>query len=125
MRFRLYTYLSAGLCSAFTACLPVSADTGGEALFKAQCNVCHTIEKGGEKRQGPNLWAIMGRTVGSIEGFPYSGGLKEASWTWTRERMDQWLADPHSVFADTYMLYAQNDAGVREQIISFMESKTD
>ena len=39
--------------------------------------------------------------------------------------MDQWLADPHKVFSDTYMLYAQKDAGVRAQIISFMETKID
>ncbi len=113
------------LCVWFVTCAPAFADSNGEALFKAQCNVCHTVEKGGEKRQGPNLWAILGRTVGSIDGFPYSNGLKEADWTWTSERMDQWLANPHSVFSDTYMLYAQKDPGVRGQIISYLETKTD
>ena len=103
----------------------VSASGDGEALFEAQCIVCHTIEKGGEKRQGPNLWAVMGRTVGSIDGFPYSKGLKEADWAWTPERLDQWLADPHSVFSDTYMLYKQADPGIRRKIITYMETKQD
>ncbi len=125
MRYCSCSYLSAALYTALTVCSSASADPSGEALFKAQCNVCHTIEKGGEKRQGPNLWAVFGRTVGSIPGFPYSNGLKEADWAWTRERMDQWLADPHSVFSDTYMLYVQKDPAVREQIISYLETKTD
>lgn len=125
MRFCLHSYGFAVLFAAISACSPASADPDGEALFKAQCIVCHTVEKGGERRQGPNLWAVFGRTVGSIDGFPYSSGLKQADWTWTQERMDQWLADPHAIFSDTYMMYRQKDPAVRAQIISYLETKTD
>lgn len=104
---------------------PAGATTDGEALYKAQCQVCHTIEKGGEKRQGPNLWAVIGRTAGSIDGFPYSNGLKAAQWAWSQAMLDDWLRDPHSVFDDTYMMYKQKNPEIRAKIIAFMATKTD
>jgi len=97
----------------------------GELLFKKNCLVCQTVEKGGAKRQGPNLWAIIGRTAGSIDGFPYSKGLKVADWPWTPEALDKWLEDPHAVFSDTYVVYRRANAEVRHKIIAFPQTKVD
>jgi cytochrome c len=99
----------------------VAADED-EALFKKQCGACHTLDVGEPRRQGPALNGIVGRTAGKVLGFPYSKGLKQADWAWTEERLDEWLANPKSVFADTYMVYKQPDAGVRGRIIGFLKT---
>lgn len=37
----------------------------GKKLFTRLCATCHTTEKGGKHRAGPNLHGIMGKTCGS------------------------------------------------------------
>jgi len=97
----------------------------GEALFKKQCQACHTLSAEEPRRQGPALNGIIGRTAGKADGFPYSAGLKQADWAWDEARLDDWLANPKSVFADTYMIYKQDDADVRRQIISFLKTVSE
>ena len=50
----------------------------GEAVLK-KCAACHTIEKGGANKIGPNLWDIVNRPIASHEGFAYSAAMKEFS----------------------------------------------
>ena len=45
----------------------------GQAAAK-QCQACHTFEKGGPNRVGPNLYGIVGRERGKHPGFNYLGG---------------------------------------------------
>ncbi|MGI3211555.1 c-type cytochrome [Roseovarius tibetensis] len=73
----------------------------GEKTFN-QCKACHmiasedeTIVRGG--RVGPNLYGVIGRTMGSVEDFRYSDGLKEkaeAGEVWTQERLAEYTTDP-------------------------------
>ncbi|MDA4809351.1 c-type cytochrome, partial [Enterobacter hormaechei] len=61
------------------ATLLASADaTRGEAIFK-RCQACHTGEKGGANKVGPNLWDIVDRPMATHEGFSYSGAIKDFS----------------------------------------------
>ena len=103
---------------------PAAADEGA-ALYKKHCKVCHTVEKGGAKRQGPNLWGVIGRTAGKVDGFPYSKGLKSADWAWDSEIMDKWLEKPKGVVSDTYMIYRQKDPEVRRKIIAYLGTRKD
>lgn len=39
--------------------------TNGKKLFMKMCITCHTVEKDGKHKMGPNLHGIMGKTCGS------------------------------------------------------------
>ncbi len=65
----------------------------GEKVFK-KCKACHTLEEGGKKRVGPNLWGILGRQAGTAEGFKYSGDMiaaGEAGLVWSEETLASYL----------------------------------
>lgn len=62
-----------------------------------KCKACHTIDKGGKKRIGPNLWNIVGADVGVREGFKYSKGMLAFGGQWTYERLDAYLTKPRKV----------------------------
>ncbi|MDE0208735.1 MAG: cytochrome c family protein [Boseongicola sp.] len=65
----------------------------GEKVFR-KCVACHTVEKGGRKKIGPNLWNIVGAPVGAREGFRYSSAMLAFGGSWTPERLDAYLAKP-------------------------------
>ncbi len=89
---------------------PAFADNVSEAgakLFK-KCKSCHMIEsddgevltKGG--KSGPNLYGMIGRTAGSVEGFKYSKDLVaagEAGLVWDEVLLAEWVKDPQGVLA--------------------------
>lgn len=82
-----------------------SADAGKDT-FKA-CAQCHTPEKGGGVKQGPNLYGIIGRDVGKAAGFPnYSPALSEKGGKWTWELLANYLHDPKGTIPGNRMSYA-------------------
>lgn len=75
----------------------------GEKGFK-KCKACHmivsdageTIVKGG--KTGPNLYGVVGRTLGTAEGFKYSASMAaagEAGAVWDQDSFVAFTADPN------------------------------
>ena len=80
----------------------------GEKKFK-KCKSCHmivddsgrTIVKGG--RNGPNLYGILGRTAGSIDGFKYGKSLAtlgKSGLVWSEYEFVAYVADPKKYLVD-------------------------
>ncbi|MDQ0325167.1 cytochrome c2 [Rhodopseudomonas julia] len=87
------------------------ADASPEAGEKvaAQCRACHTFDKGGANRIGPNLWEIVNRPAAAHEGFKYTDAMKQHAQeigTWTYNHLDTYLADPRGVVPGTKMIFA-------------------
>jgi cytochrome c len=64
--------------------LPKASVDQGKDVFKA-CTQCHTPEKGGAHKLGPNLYGIVGRDIGKAAGFTnFSPALsgKGGKWDW-------------------------------------------
>ena len=55
--------------------------TDGEKIFK-KCAACHSINKGGPNKIGPALYNVIGRKVGSMEGYKYSKTLASYGKEW-------------------------------------------
>ena len=71
------------------------------------CNQCHEIEPGvkptGNHNHGPSLIGVVGREIGSVDGYPYSDAMKTRSGEWSREELIRFLADPPGVIPGTNM----------------------
>merc|ERR1712032_1074296 len=78
----------------------------GAKLFKAKCAQCHTIEKGGNAKQGPPLWGIFGRQSGTCEGFAYSEANKNAAIIWSDKHLFEYLVNPKKYILGTKMVFA-------------------
>jgi cytochrome c len=97
----------------------------GENTFK-QCAACHTPDKGGANKVGPNLWGIVGRDLGKGAGFGYSAALKAKGGAWDFEALDKFLTAPKGFIQGTTMAYAGISNGkTRADLIAYLNSITD
>jgi len=100
----------------------------GEAAFK-KCQSCHSGEKGGPNKVGPDLWDIVNRPVAGHEGFSYSAGMKtfaEGGKTWDFEHLNHFLLAPKKYVAGTAMGFAglkKDDE--RANLIAYLRTLSD
>ena len=78
----------------------------GKAIYVKQCFTCHTIDKGGPNKVGPNQWNIVGRKKASHEGFSYSSALQAKGGDWTYEDIDHMIFKPQAFARGTKMAFA-------------------
>jgi len=65
---------------------------------QGKCKMCHDF--GSANKTGPGLKGIIGRKMGSVEGFSYGSYLKAqnaAGATWNPENLRAWIADSKGV----------------------------
>jgi cytochrome c len=77
----------------------------GDAVFKRNCAVCHTVEAG-KNRIGPSLFGVVGRVSGTAPGFKYSDAMTKAAWTWNEENLNKYLTDPKAAIPGNKMVFA-------------------
>lgn len=105
--------------------LLASADTGkGERVWN-KCRACHKVEDGANGT-GPHLYGVVGRNVGSVDGFGYSGSMVAVADVWTPENLDGFLEDPKGYAPGTKMSFAGlGDAEDRANLIAWLDSLDD
>ena len=97
----------------------------GKKVFR-KCTACHTAEKGGRKKIGPNLWGIVGAPVGAREGFRYSKAMTAFGGSWTPERLDAYLTKPRALVKGGSMSFVglKRDRD-RADVIAFLNGMSD
>lgn len=99
-------------------------DTGKKAAQK--CATCHTFDKGGANKVGPNLWGVVNGPLGHAGNFSYSEALKKKGGQWDYEALNQFIASPKGYIPGTKMAFAGvNRAAERADIIAFLRSLSD
>ncbi|MEY8842644.1 cytochrome c family protein [Cribrihabitans sp. XS_ASV171] len=105
--------------------LMASADVGkGASVFK-KCSACHKTEQGANAT-GPYMYGVVGRDIGSVEGFGYSSAMAEQEGAWTPEALYAFLEKPSAAVPGTSMSFA----GLRKEtdrvnVIAYLDSLDD
>lgn len=106
--------------------LLASADAGRGAREWNKCKACHTVDKGGANKTGPNLYGVIGRTVAALDDFNYSGALEAMGTSiWTYEMMDEWLTNPQAMAKGSKMVYVLRKPEQRANLIAYLSTFTD
>ena len=77
----------------------------GAKLFKSKCSTCHTINEGGPNKQGPNLFGVIGRQSGQVQGFKYTDANKNSGIIWDNKNMFDYLTNPKKFIKGTNMAF--------------------
>jgi cytochrome c len=101
-----------------------NVDAGKKVAGK--CAACHTFDKGGKRRIGPNLWNIVGAKQRHDEGFKYSNAFGKLTGQWTYEDLNKFLYKPRDYANGTKMSFpGLKKAEDRANLIAYLRGQAD
>ncbi len=97
----------------------------GQAAAK-KCTSCHSLEKGGPNKVGPDLYGVVGRPVASHEGFKYSAAIKAKGGNWTFEDLNAFITSPKTAVPGTAMAFAGiGQAQERADLLAYLRTLSE
>lgn len=97
---------AAGKSEVSRAELLASADIERGKVIAKKCLACHSFEKGGANKVGPNLWGVIGHDIASANGFAYSKVLIEMEGNWDIDKIWKFVNNPKKYATGTKMAFA-------------------
>ncbi len=98
----------------------------GEKTTKA-CAACHTFNKGGANKVGPNLWNMVNAVRANNSDFKYSKAMAAmSSEVWDFQALSEFLTKPKKFVKGTKMAYAGiKNPEKRADLLIYLRSLSD
>jgi len=88
------------------------------------CQACHTFDKGGPNKIGPNLWGITIEGMAEVPNYQFSAAMEaHKGEKWTVEELNEWLDNPQHFMPGTKMTFAGfPKAQNRADVIAYLQT---
>lgn len=98
----------------------------GEIQFARKCSICHTLTPDGANRAGPTLYALFGRRIGTLPGYPFSDAVKQLDIVWTEETVSKLFElGPDEFTPGSKMpLQKMTDKAQRDALVAYLKAAT-
>lgn len=98
----------------------------GSKLFKQKCSSCHTSNKGGVNRVGPNLYDVVNRIKATYPNYNYSAAMASQSGSWDEKSLFLYLHKPTKYIPGTRMSFiGLSNAKDIADVIKFLKENTN
>ncbi len=106
--------------------LLAAANAENGAKIAKVCTACHSFDKGGPNKVGPNLWNVFKNKHGHTEGYPYSKEMLAKEGNWDAENLNHFLAGPKAYIPGTKMGFAGlKKMQERADVIAYLRTLAD
>lgn len=95
----------------------------GAKIFKTKCSQCHSIDKGGTNKQGPNLYGIFDKLCATNNSYNYSPAMEKKEIIWNELTLMEYLKNPKKYIPGTKMAFAGiKKETERKYLIQYLKS---
>jgi cytochrome c len=108
--------------------LLAAADINAGKDQAKKCTLCHTFDKGGANKIGPNIYNVIDEPIAEDRnGYAFSTALAaHKGQKWTIDALNQWLFNPQSFAKGTKMTFAGlPKTKDRADVVAYLNSLSD